>query len=149
MDTIEKILAERMKHFRKLKGWNQSDLAEHCGKSPSAIAQIETCVIWPAPETVRAIAQALGVKQWELFAREQIPASPELALTVLAEFIKASKKPAAPVVSLLPNALAREDVDVIIGKLPISDNLKEVFRGLIKDEDLRRKASSRAKKDVG
>lgn len=69
METIEQILAERMKHFRRIRGFNQAKLAEESGKSASAIAQIETCVIWPAPETVQAIADALKVTPSELYAR--------------------------------------------------------------------------------
>ena len=70
MDKAEKnqrlILSENLKERRRLKNWNQAELAEEAGVSTGAVKQIETCVRWPRPDTLEALAKALGATTREL-----------------------------------------------------------------------------------
>lgn len=89
--VLRKILAERMKHFRKMKGWVQNDLAKSCDRTVSAIAQIETGKFWPSDETLLAISDALEIPAYKLL--EDFSHSKRRELEMLSETI-ASLTPA-------------------------------------------------------
>lgn len=62
-----RILADNLKELRSKKDWNQEDLAEAAGLSVGAVKMIETCVRWPRPTTLNALAKALSVSVQTLF----------------------------------------------------------------------------------
>lgn len=70
--SIDKILAENIKRIRAARGMRkQDDLAEAASLSKSAIAQIESCAMWPRPDSLMAIAQALNVSVSVLFSEKE------------------------------------------------------------------------------
>lgn len=77
MKPIAEILAENVKRLRKERGLTQEALAESAktgdDKSLSfrTIQQIEYGERWPGPETVAALAEALGVQQDALFIEKK------------------------------------------------------------------------------
>lgn len=56
-----------MKRLRKLKGWNQTALAEAAGLEQSTISKIENGWDGPTLRSLNYIAEALGVKTYQLF----------------------------------------------------------------------------------
>lgn len=76
--VIQKVLAVNIKRLRAARGMKkQDDLAELAGISKSAVAQIESCAMWPSPDTLESIAEAVNVPVSRLFSEEnaQIPIS--------------------------------------------------------------------------
>jgi len=68
-------LGERMVHYRKRKGWNQSELAERCGyEYQSRISMYERDEREPMLEEIERIAGALGVRPGELAFGDEAPA---------------------------------------------------------------------------
>lgn len=59
--------ARRVRAARILRGWSAADLAEASGLSTATISHVETGKTRPYHATREVIAQALGVKQAELF----------------------------------------------------------------------------------
>lgn len=57
---------EQIMHYRKLKGWTQTDLATKIGVKPSNISRWENDKVRPHSDTLQAIAEALGVTLDEL-----------------------------------------------------------------------------------
>lgn len=61
-------LAQRIRAFRKLKGYTQTDLAEQLGVSIAIVGAIERGTRKADARMIRRIAEALGVSQEELNA---------------------------------------------------------------------------------
>ena len=62
-------LADNIKKMRAAKGWSQATLAARCGKSIKMIESGDRP--WPRPETLDAIAEALGVSRDDLLAEPE------------------------------------------------------------------------------
>ncbi|MGD0479082.1 MAG: helix-turn-helix transcriptional regulator [Terracidiphilus sp.] len=60
------LLGERIRYFRKKKGWRQIDLAEHSGVHAVHISDLERGAREAGIRTVAEIARALEVKLSEL-----------------------------------------------------------------------------------
>ena len=54
-------IGEKIKHYRKLSGMTQSELAERSGIHPVTIRKYETNKLIPKTEQIIKIANALGV----------------------------------------------------------------------------------------
>lgn len=65
-ETTE-VLGANIRFLREKKGWTQGDLAEKCGVSRPRIAEIESGRFNPSVETVKNIAEKLGVHISRLF----------------------------------------------------------------------------------
>lgn len=72
METTEffKSFGERIKHFRKQKGWNQLEMALELGIHPNELSNIECGRRNPTLKTVFKIARALNVDVKNLFEFE-------------------------------------------------------------------------------
>lgn len=64
---ISEILAASIRRIRKNKGWTQNDLAVKSGVSFRGIQDIEAGKRSPRPETLKALAGALGVDAAEFY----------------------------------------------------------------------------------
>lgn len=65
--NLKKNLGEKIKELRKTRKLTQEQLAELVGIDSKNISKIENGNNYPAPETISAIADALGVNIYELF----------------------------------------------------------------------------------
>lgn len=92
MESIRQLLALRMKQLRESKSLTQEKLAERANMAKTHIGHIETGRRWPKPESLEAIAAALGVESKDLFQEPgNFPKpTPQQALDVLSDFIKNS-----------------------------------------------------------
>ena len=73
---LKKELGQRIQKIRKSRKITQDKLAEIIGIDPKNVSRIENGNSYPAPDTLNAIANALGVEVYELFVfKEQIPYS--------------------------------------------------------------------------
>ena len=77
MTGIRDILAFNLKENRKKCGFSQAKLAEKANITTQYIAMIEVSRKFPTPEMLDRIAQALGIKTYELFI---VKPSPEDAM---------------------------------------------------------------------
>lgn len=115
---IQLELAAGLKYFRARADERQADLAEAIGKSPGAIAQLETAMIWLTARTLQDICDHYQVDAMTLFrgARElpREEATPDRALEILAKAIH-TPRPSSP--------LEREILDTF---LPVIDDESEV-----------------------
>jgi transcriptional regulator with XRE-family HTH domain len=64
---IKKLFIGNLKRIRKLKGMNQSQLAEKSGFSLGFIGELERGNSWASPEAIQKIANALEVSASALF----------------------------------------------------------------------------------
>ncbi len=69
--TVQTLLATNMKNARKRLGYSQMKLAELCNVSTSYIGEIEISRKYPSAETLQKIADALGLKPYQLFLDEE------------------------------------------------------------------------------
>ncbi|MEW5817141.1 MAG: helix-turn-helix transcriptional regulator [Spirochaetota bacterium] len=67
MTRIRALLAANIKAARKKLGYSQMKLAEFCHVSTSFIGEIEIGRKYPSAETLQKLADALGLKPYELF----------------------------------------------------------------------------------
>ena len=67
---IRATISQNIKIFRSRRNWSQADLAELANISPNFIGEIERGKKWPFPETLSKLANALGIKVFELFLEE-------------------------------------------------------------------------------
>ncbi len=71
---LKKDLGKRIQALRKSKKITQERLAELINIDPKSVSKIENGNSYPSPDTLNAIANALGVEVYELFIfKEQIP----------------------------------------------------------------------------
>lgn len=63
-------LAYRIRAFRKLKGYTQTELADRLGVSIAIVGTIERGTRKPDARILKRIAEALGVDQEELISAE-------------------------------------------------------------------------------
>ena len=63
---IERRLAERVRTFRKAKGWSQEELADQAGLHRTFISQVERAAKRTTIRSVERIAKALGVNFGQL-----------------------------------------------------------------------------------
>lgn len=66
--------------IRNDRGMSLDDLADKADTTKSSLSRIERNKQWPRPETLEAIAKALGVKVYQIFAAAEgveLPTAPE------------------------------------------------------------------------
>ena len=76
-------LGEQIIHYRKLKGWTQTDLANKLDVKPSHISRWENDKVRPHSGTLQSIAQALGVSLDELTSGSQPATNDPSSMQVL------------------------------------------------------------------
>ena len=79
MTDVRMLLANNIKHYRKILGISQMDLAEKIGCSPTLIGKIEVMKRFPSADTLNRIIETLKIDPAELFAKS----SESEALTVI------------------------------------------------------------------
>ena len=67
MVTITKVFAENIRRLRAERNMTQTELADAIGISLASIQGYEAERVWPAMDTVKALAKALKVSEPELF----------------------------------------------------------------------------------
>ena len=67
---IRAIFGKNIKTIRSKRNWSQADLAEYADISINYLGDIERGKKWPHPDTLSKLAEALGVKIFELFLEE-------------------------------------------------------------------------------
>lgn len=65
--TLRETFIRNLKHYRKLSGLRQLDLALEIDKSSNYINSIENGKYFPSPETIEKIANVLKIDPMELF----------------------------------------------------------------------------------
>jgi transcriptional regulator with XRE-family HTH domain len=70
MTRIQQILRANVKRARTELGYSQMKLAELCKVSTSFIGEIELGRKFPSAETLQKLADALGLKPFQLFLEE-------------------------------------------------------------------------------
>ncbi len=76
--TLPEILSRNIRRLREARGLSQAELVARAGKT--SVAMVESAGRkWPRPETIEAIADALGVPVVMLFADPDHPQHPALA----------------------------------------------------------------------
>jgi transcriptional regulator with XRE-family HTH domain len=65
------LLSRNIKRFRAKLGFSQLGLSLELNISPTFLCDVETGKKWASPKTLVRIAQALGVKPYELFIPEE------------------------------------------------------------------------------
>lgn len=64
---VSNILANRIRTIRNSKGWTQDMLAKKINAHPTYISRIESCQKLPTLNIITSIAEAFGMKVYELF----------------------------------------------------------------------------------
>jgi len=67
MKTAMSVFAKNLSKIRKLRGLNQSQLAELCSLSLNTIAYYETKRQWPSSESLGKLSEVLKVDQCDFF----------------------------------------------------------------------------------
>ena len=69
---LRAIFGQNIKMFRNRRNWSQADLAEYADISINYIGEIERGKKWPHPDTLSKLADALGIRIFELFMDEEM-----------------------------------------------------------------------------
>ena len=72
MSQPRETLAKNLKALRKVKGWNQDDLAEAAGLGVQAIRKLETMRTWVSSDSIEALASALKVEPGDLLRSNSV-----------------------------------------------------------------------------
>lgn len=67
MSELKKLLGKRIAAMRNNMGLTQMQFAEKADMSPSAIAEIETGVTFPKPETIEKLREVFDCEYMDLF----------------------------------------------------------------------------------
>lgn len=81
-------MKNRIREHRKARGWTVEHLADRVGTSKGHLSDIETGKREASLPMLRAIAQALGVTEVEMFAPAN--ASDEILLDLMKDFVRLS-----------------------------------------------------------
>jgi transcriptional regulator with XRE-family HTH domain len=116
MNGVEQSFAEKLKHYRKLKGWSQGELADKAGLSQAFISDLERGAKAPTLGTVRQIAQAFGIPV-DMFVSDLYLPTQDLSLPDdIQKFLREQRY--LPYLSLIDKAtkadIRPEEIDAII-----------------------------------
>lgn len=82
-------IGERIRYFRKLRGWSQEALALQAEINPAFLGHLERGLKSPTVKTLEKIAAALDISMAELFADPQpVPGEKEQLLNRICDLIK-------------------------------------------------------------
>ena len=84
---IRILFGQNIRIFRNRRNWSQADLAESAEISLNFLSDIERGKKWPHPDTLSKLANALGIKVFELFLDENMPLSLD-AKELMNRFVK-------------------------------------------------------------
>ena len=72
-NKLHVLVRQRIRGYRKLRGWSQEQLAEAAELHLSTVGQIERGIKIPSLDTIQAIAHALGIKSGKLLDEGSLP----------------------------------------------------------------------------
>ena len=84
---LRDILGKNIKFFRSRKQFSQADLAEKAGISITFLSNIERGNNFPLAGTLCSLANALGVKVFELFKGDLVPSDSKAVISQVSEDI--------------------------------------------------------------
>ena len=67
IQKLSAIISSRIRTLRNSRGWSQSKLASQINIHPTYISRIESCQKLPTLNIIASIADAFGIKYYELF----------------------------------------------------------------------------------
>jgi transcriptional regulator with XRE-family HTH domain len=62
LQALRRILATQIRHYRRSRGWTQSQLAERCSLSLDMLGRLERGTASPSLDTVARLAESLGIQ---------------------------------------------------------------------------------------
>ena len=84
---IRAIFGQNIRIFRNRRNWSQADLADFANISINFLSDIERGKKWPHPDTLSKLADALGIRVFELFLDEKTDISLDTQ-SIMNRFIK-------------------------------------------------------------
>ncbi len=88
--NIKKELGEKIKRYRKMRGFTQEKLAEVIDISSRNLSNIELGLSYPKSETVEKIMQTLNITPQELFSTDHLKSEDEL-IKLINQYINNAK----------------------------------------------------------
>ena len=85
MDAYKATFGQHIRYLRRLRSLTQEEVAHRAGVHVTYLSGIERGVRNPSLKNIRAIAEALGVPMWELFAPEPVSSEPPPPESVVSE----------------------------------------------------------------
>jgi len=70
VQELNTLVGQNIKHYRKLKGWYQKDLAKNIGVSNWMISRYESGATFPHPTNLLLLAFVLEVEVSQLFEKQ-------------------------------------------------------------------------------
>ena len=103
-------IGDRIRYFRKLKGWSQETLALQADMNPAFLGHLERGLKSPTVKTLEKIAAALDISMAELFSEPQpISDEKEALLTELRDLLQGlSAESLRKITVILQNILSLE-----------------------------------------
>ena len=86
-ESIRSVLSRNLRDLRKERGFTQDQLASMAGFQGPSYNRWESGKSWPEPDTIAALAIALGVRESRLFLDTNSNTSPREALKVLTDLV--------------------------------------------------------------
>lgn len=102
-------IGSAIERLRKARGLTQDDLADKAVTTKSSLSKIEKDKQWPRPELLEAIASALGVQVYQIFALAENVDSP-----------------------LLPDNLAEEEWDFVLKLRAMEPDQRDAYIKLVR-----------------
>lgn len=86
------LIGRRVATLRDARGWSQEELAERAGLSAGYVAHVEGGSRRPTVMALDALARALDVPLWRLFASTRLSAAERTADAQFARLLRAAEK---------------------------------------------------------
>lgn len=85
---LKKLVGKRVQEYRKQKSYTQDKLAEMIGIDTVSLSKIETGKNYPSPDTLKKIADALGINIYELFIQNTLKTNEDLLKEIFSNIEK-------------------------------------------------------------
>jgi len=108
IQKLSAIVASRIRTLRNSRGWSQTRLASQINIHPTYISRIESCQKLPTLNIVASIADAFGVKYYELFVDSSEVVTSDYRRKKIINIVKESAPSKVKFYSALVDALYKE-----------------------------------------
>ena len=85
---LKKLVGKRVQEYRKQKSYTQDKLAEMIGIDTVSLSKIETGKNYPSPDTLKKIADALGINIYELFIQNTLKTNEDILKEIFSNIEK-------------------------------------------------------------
>ncbi len=85
---LKKLVGKRVQEYRKQKSYTQDKLAEMIGIDTVSLSKIETGKNYPSPDTLKKIADVLGINIYELFIQNTLKTNEDLLKEIFSNIEK-------------------------------------------------------------